>query len=325
MNLREQLRAILPEFLPADPSDAVKGTELIRLVRLRLGEGYSDATLRYHFSILSYDPTSPIAKVDQGQGYYRRSLRSTPVNGNQSSGLFENRDAELDGDGHRFLRASVIFERLCLLRSRHPFALNPCAGGPVLLDGSWEVPDFVVADWDVETGDDGEDHFDDQLHSLRRHLGGPEVSLSGVVMKISASPHTYTSDFFQAVSASRWTLQSEIVIAEAVPDEALMDALRNLGHQFGVGITTLGISPGDLDTLPSAGELRDMPAEQFEAVQNRLRVQRITLASRRSMIDWSALSALRKKHDGVATLVDWLSECLNRRQPLPPDACFEVE
>lgn len=325
MNLREQLRTILPEFLPADPSDAVKGTELIRLVRLRLGEGYSDATLRYHFSILSYDPTSPIAKVDQGQGYYRRSLRSGSVNGTPVNGLFENRDAEMDGDGHRFLRAAVIYERLCLLRSRHPFALNPCAGGPVLLDGSWDVPDFVIADWDVETGDDGEARFDDELHALRRHLGGPEVSLSGVTLKITASPETYTSDFFQAVSASRWTLQSEMVIAEAIPDEALMDALRKLGHQFGVGITTLGISAGDLDSLPSAGELRDMPVDQFEAVQNRLRVQCITLATRRPMIDWATLSVLRKKHDGVATLVDWLSECITRRQPLPPDACFEVE
>jgi hypothetical protein len=46
MNLREQLRNLLPEILPADPADAIKGTELIRLVRLRLGEGYSDSSLR---------------------------------------------------------------------------------------------------------------------------------------------------------------------------------------------------------------------------------------------------------------------------------------
>lgn len=309
---------ILPEFLPSDPREAVKGTELIRLVRLRLGEGYSDATLRYHFSILSYDPTSPIAKVDQGQGYYRRISRSTPVNGTAATGLFDVRDGDLDAVGHRFLRASVIYERLCQLRSRHPFPLNPCGAGPLLLEGSWEVPDFVIADWDIETGDDGEDRFDTDLQALRRHLGGPEVSLSGVQLKLSSTLETYTSDFFQAVSASRWTLQTELVIAESLSDEALVDALRNLGHQFGVGITTLGLNPEDLDALPSADELREMPEDQFEAVHHRLQVQRITLANRRPMIDWAILSALRKKNVGVDALVEWLSECLNRGQPLPP-------
>ena len=68
MSLRDQLRDILPQILPTDPSEAIKGTELIRLVRVKLKDDYSDATLRYHFSILSYDPSSPIAKVDQGQG-----------------------------------------------------------------------------------------------------------------------------------------------------------------------------------------------------------------------------------------------------------------
>lgn len=324
MNLREQLRTILPEFLPSDPREAVKGTELIRLVRLRLGEGYSDATLRYHFSILSYDPTSPIAKVDQGQGYYRRLGRKSTVNGTTASGLFDAREGGFDTHGDRFLRASAIYERLCQLRSRYPFPLNPCGEGPVNMEGSWEVPDFVIADWDIETGDDGEDRFDDDLQALRRHLGGPEVSLSGVHLKLSTSLETYNGDFFQAVSASRWTLQTELVIAESLRDEALVEALRNLGHQFGVGITTLGIDPEDLDALPSADEIREMPAEQFEAVQNRLRVQRITLASRRPIIDWSILSALRKKHTGVDALLAWLSECLNRRQPLPPQFADEV-
>jgi glucose-6-phosphate isomerase len=72
MNLRDHLKDILPEILPPNPAEAIKGTELIRLVRFRLGDEYSDATLRYHFSIMSCDPSSPISKVEQGQGYYLR-------------------------------------------------------------------------------------------------------------------------------------------------------------------------------------------------------------------------------------------------------------
>ncbi|MFR4437636.1 MAG: hypothetical protein ACLT8C_08245 [Akkermansia muciniphila] len=63
MSLRSQLEELLPELLPSDPAQAIKGTELIRLVRLRLGEEYSDASLRYHFSFMASEPDSEIAKV----------------------------------------------------------------------------------------------------------------------------------------------------------------------------------------------------------------------------------------------------------------------
>ncbi len=72
MSLRSQLEELLPELLPSDPAQAIKGTELIRLVRLRLGEEYSDASLRYHFLSWLPEPDSEIAKVERGQGYYRR-------------------------------------------------------------------------------------------------------------------------------------------------------------------------------------------------------------------------------------------------------------
>ena len=73
MSLRHQLTEVLTEYLPANPKEAIKGTELIRLLRMKLEGNYSDASLRYHFSIMSCDPASPIAKVEKGQGYYRRT------------------------------------------------------------------------------------------------------------------------------------------------------------------------------------------------------------------------------------------------------------
>ena len=56
MSLREHLRHLLPEILPPAPKNAIKGTELIELVKSKLDQKYSDATLRYHFSIMSCDP-----------------------------------------------------------------------------------------------------------------------------------------------------------------------------------------------------------------------------------------------------------------------------
>lgn len=315
MNLREQLRHILPDILPDDPEEAIKGTELIRLVRLRLGDDYSDATLRYHFSILSYDSTSPIAKVDQGQGYYQRLSKPASANG-MGRLLFGNGDQEVDGDvmQTRFQRLLSIYERLCLLRSHYPFRLNGRPSQPLDVKGHWDIPDLITAEWDLETGADEVTRFDSGMLDLRRHLGGPEVGLSGVQLKIGLSLDNYTAEFFQALSATRWTLQSELVIAEPLNDEALVDALRSLGNQFGVGISTLGINSHQLDDLPNAADLRAMSAAEFEVVQGKLRIQKIAAPAPRQRIDWSSLSALRKKHESVDELVLWLSECLNRRQ-----------
>lgn len=72
MSLRNQLSDLLAEILPSNPKDSIKGTELIRLLRMNLHGEYSDASLRYHFSVMSCDPNSPIAKVEKGQGYYKR-------------------------------------------------------------------------------------------------------------------------------------------------------------------------------------------------------------------------------------------------------------
>jgi hypothetical protein len=316
MNLREHLRLILPEILPTNPAEAIKGTELIRLVRYRLGDEYSDATLRYHFSILSYDPTSPIAKVDQGQGYYLRLKRSLARSLSGRAGLFEPPGTESDALRLRYLRFLAIFERLSLLRGQFPFVLNGRAGLPLRVESDWEIPDVVCADWEVETGSDEQPRFDETMLSLRRHLGGPEVGLNGVQLKLGIALETFPSDFFQAVSATRWTTQGELVIAEAVSDEALVEALRSLGHQFGIGITSLGLDLGMLDDLPDGQSILGMTASEFEAVQAMLRVQRFTSAALRPTLDWSTLSSLKKKHVSVGELVKWLSDCLDRRVPL---------
>jgi hypothetical protein len=316
MNLREQLRHLLPEILPPTPSEAIKGTELIRLVRYKLGDDYSDATLRYHFSILSYDPTSPIAKVDQGQGYYLRQRAHRAGGTNGRGGLFDSLDASLDTAHQRYAKVLAIYERLGWQRGQFPFVLNGRAGSNLRVNGDWEVPDIVCADWEVETGSDEQPRFDETMLSLRRHLGGPEVGLMGVALKLAVSLDSFSAEFFQALSATRWTTQGELVVAEAVTDEALGDALRSLGHQFGVGILSLGIAVEELDLLPDANVIHAMSASEFEAVQGALRMQRITTPAQRQSLDWSTLSSLRKKHPAVSELVRWLNDCLEKRLPL---------
>ncbi len=95
MNLRDQLKEILPDILPRNPAQAIKGTELIELVKHRLKQDYSDATLRYHFSIMSCDPSSPIAKVEHGQGYYLRTATIHTMN--SARNLFRSGDGGMGG------------------------------------------------------------------------------------------------------------------------------------------------------------------------------------------------------------------------------------
>ncbi|HEX2749663.1 MAG TPA: hypothetical protein VHM91_16755, partial [Verrucomicrobiales bacterium] len=156
MNLRDQLKEILPEILPANPAEAIKGTELIRLVKYRLRQEYSDATLRYHFSIMCCDPASPIAKVEQGQGYYlRRTVMGggAPVTMTQARlGMFFETDSEvLDQAVSRQQKFRAIFARDVESGGKFPFLFESSFGPGAPYENVWKCPDAAVVDW--EAGD----------------------------------------------------------------------------------------------------------------------------------------------------------------------------
>jgi hypothetical protein len=229
------------------------------------------------------------------------------------TGLFESSVEEYDVLKQRYLQVLAIYERLSLLRSQFPFVLNGRFGTPMRVEGDWDLPDIICADWEVESGSEEQPRFDETLIRLKRHLGAPEVGLCGASIKLSLTHESATPDFFQALSSTRWASQSELVLAEGVHDEALVDTLRSLGHQFSVGITSLGLNLNKLDDLPDAESIVNMSVAEFEAVQGYLHPQRIALAPLRPTIDWATLSSLRKKHVAVGELVKWLSDCLERR------------
>jgi hypothetical protein len=253
--------------------------------------------------------------VDQGQGYYQRIKKS--VHGGDGGRLpFDGVELDEDYAQARHQRLAALYEKICLQRAQFAFLLNAGLGTTTEVKGHWDIPDLVTAHWDIESGsDEGSPRFDFGMMHLRRHLGGPETCLIGVKLKTGLTLENCAAEFFQALSATRWTLMGELVIAEPMNDEALVEALRSLGHQFGLGIISLGIQMDQFDDLPSARELRAMSMDQFERVQEKMRPQRITIASPRHRIDWQTLSALRKKHESVANMVRWLSDCLERGQP----------
>ena len=311
MSLRDQLRDILPQILPANPTEAVKGTDLIRYVRLRLGDEYSDATLRYHFSILSYDSTSPIAKVDQGQGYFLRTDRTGSGQASGNPPLFGALGEPADVTRARFQRFRAIVERLSRHEDRYPFLLSAPTGT------DWELPDLAITDWDLEADpEDEKPRLDTTLMNLKRHLGVATVNLTASQLRLTMTLDTCNADFFQAVSTTRWANQGEILIAEPVTDEALVDKLRSLGHQFGIGITSCGLELSLIDELPTADEIRKFSPTEVESLDNLLKRQRIAVSTHRTHVDWNHLALLKPKHPSIGKMITWLNDCLENKAPV---------
>lgn len=314
MNLRDQLKEILPEILPSNPAEAIKGTELIRLVKYRLRQEYSDATLRYHFSIMCCDPGSPIAKVEQGQGYYlRRTMMGggAPVTTTQARlGMFFETDSEvLDQAVLRQQKFRAIFARDMESDGKFPFLFESSFAPGAPYENVWKCPDAAVVDW--ETGDVGEHgiRLNARQLEMKRALGVPPFRLSSVKLKIEVTHDSYREDFYQALSNARWGHTGELVIAAPVEDEQLVEELRQLGTEYGLGIVTYGIALDSLDELRPGYEIPEMTAREFEALQQRIHRQRLT-AARPRPLDWRLIQQVRTDNAEFQELFHWVQRCI---------------
>ena len=325
MSLRTQLSDLLPSLLPSNPSEAIKGTELIRLVRLQLSGNYSDASLRYHFSIMSCDPASPIAKVEKGQGYYRRSAPVPALSGAQELvSLSQGRLDDLGGDNvaidhalERVKKFRAIVRRFNEMNSRFPFEFREVftAGSP--FGNLWKFPEMVLVDW--QTGEDNDEamSLDSRMLDLKQRLGLPPFRLTGTRLRIQASLHGFREDFFQTLSASTWTQGGELIYAAPIVDEALADGLRALNAAFGVGISSFGISIETLDDLPRAANILNAHPKETEALLERINFDRIAAPRHRQHIDWGAMEALRRESGETSKLIDWICECIDSGRAKP--------
>ncbi len=325
MSLRSQLTDLLPSLLPSNPAEAIKGTELIRLVRLQLTGNYSDASLRYHFSIMSCDPASPIAKVEKGQGYYRRSAPVPALSGAQellslSQGRLDDLGSDSKAIDHALERVKkfrAIVRRYNELSSRFPFEFRSVftAGSP--LGNLWKYPEMILVDW--QTGEDHDEAMtlESRMLSLKQRLGLPPFRLTSTRLRIQASLHGFREDFFQTLSASTWTQGGELVYAAPIVDEALADGLRALNAAFGVGVSSFGIDIETLDDLPRAAHILNAHPKETEALVERIQFERIAAPRHRQHIDWGAFETLRRESTETAGLIDWLCDCIDHGRARP--------
>ncbi len=324
MNLRDQLRQILPEILSENPSNCIKGTELIRLVKYRLNQDYSDATLRYHFSIMSCDPSSPIAKVEQGQGYF---LRTTTIHSlNSARNLLPNRQGllgeeiatssqDVDLALSRANKFRAVFCRYNELAHRFPFPLEKSFSEGEAIRNLWTFPDALLLDWHVAHAGEESFEMDPDLLEICGHSGSSPFTLTGVKMKLSLTHSSVREDFFQCLSNTLWSHAGEMVVATPLTDEKLVEDLRSLGTRFNLGILSYGLDLDTLDELPEAAAIRSLQPREFDAIESKITIHRITSATPRTDLSWHQLAEIRQESPDFEEIFKWISKCLRDRQP----------
>ena len=318
MSLRKQLNEILIALLPTNPVDAIKGTELIRLVRLQLDGNYSDASLRYHFSIMSCDPTSPIAKVEKGQGYYRRSAPVPALSSAQELlSLTQGRLDDFNTDQSsvdiamlRIRKFRAIVHRYYEVNGRFPFVFRDAFTRESPLGNLWKYPELILIDWETGEAPDEEMSLDPAMLALKQRLGLSPFGLHAARLRIQPSLQTYREDFFQTLAISQWAQAGELIYAAPIIDEALADGLRRLNSTFGIGVTSFGLTSEMLDDLPRPAQILNAHPRETEAIMGRLEINRIAAPSIRPHIDWHGLNSLRGESEEAEKLVQWLTNCL---------------
>ncbi len=323
MSLRTQLSDILPTLLPGNPADSIKGTELIRLTRLQLTGNYSDASLRYHFSIMSCDPASPIAKVEKGQGYYRRSAPLPALSGAQelvalTQGRLDDLTAAdqdmVDGAMLRIRKFRAVVTRYFEINGRFPFAFRHAFGKESPISNLWKYPELVLVDWETGGSPDEEMSLDETMLSLKQRLGIAPFKLHAARLRIQPSLQTYREDFFQTLAVSMWAQGGELIYAAPIEDEALADSLRRLSANFGVGVTSFGLTADSLDELPRPANILNAHPRESEAIMAKLDINRLSAPRTQPHLDWAALGAMRNESEEAEKLVLWLTRCIDERR-----------
>lgn len=323
MSLRKQLTEILPTLLPGNPADSIKGTELIRLTRLQLTGNYSDASLRYHFSIMSCDPASPIAKVEKGQGYYRRSAPLPALSGAQELlALTQGRLDDLtpadqdmvDGAMLRIRKFRAVVTRYFEINGRFPFAFRQAFAKDSPVSNLWKFPELVLVDWETGGTADEEMTLDETMLSFKQRLGIAPFRLHAARLRIQPSLQTYREDFFQTLAVSMWAQGGELIYAAPIEDEALADSLRRLSATFGVGVTSFGLTAEALEDLPRPANILNAHPRETEAIMAKLDINRLAAPRSRPHLDWAALSSMRNESEEAEKLVLWLTRCIDERR-----------
>lgn len=318
--LKEQLNKLFPEVLQPEPADAVNGSSLLEMVRSRLDGDYSDNSIRTHFSVMSQDPTSSIAKIADGHGYYLRATQpsasvghspTTPsVQGDPGAGRESQSEEKFRSI---FMRHSEQANQKFAMHVEHTRAVRREAGV-----NQWKFPDVVLLGWGVGELTDQGYRLDPNLLAVKTSLGEPPFSLESVELKVGISLSTFRESFFQCVSNSKWAHGATLAIANSIDDKTLSDELRRLGASYDVSVVSYSLASEFLESLPGSKEILRMSDAEFdERIAASIRPVRISTGKERPSLDWEHIGDLRSLSPDFQLLFEWVAHCLSQKRAYP--------
>lgn len=316
--LWSQLNSLFPSILQEDASKAINGTSLLELVKPKLDRHFSDDTIRQYFSYMSQDPNTTLAKKSDGHGYYLRSAQEQLTNALESSPevpamALLGRDAQPEEKFRAvFMRYSGIASLQFPMLIEHTSAKKGEAG-----KNQWKFPDVVILGWGVGVGKLTEEGFklDPILLKVKSSLGEPPFSLQCAELKVKLTMATHRENFFQCLSNSKWAHESVLAVAMNVNDEALKDELERLGASYDVSVISYGLSEEEIENLPTADKIREMPIGEFEQkIASKITISRITTGKKRTSLDWAAIKDMQTLSQDFKNLFEWIACCLDEKK-----------
>lgn len=320
--LWDQLNQLYGEVLPRNPEEAINGTKLLGLIVEKLDGRYAANSIRQHFSEMSKDPTSSIAKVTVGQGYYLRQQPETENIISSSSPLEEDTTAICEPPGGRDVQSEEKFRSIFIRYSErsstfpmhvdHTRASTRAAAGV----NKWKFPDVVLLNWEVGEMTDQGYRLDPNLLRVKMGLGEQPFVLRSVELKVSLTLSSFRESFFQCVSNSKWAHAATLAIATSIDDSTLHDELRRLGASYDVAVDTYGLPNGFLESIPSAQQIQNMDDSEFEEnIVAKISLRRISTGKERASLDWDHIRDMRKLSPEFRQLFDWVAHCLEQSRP----------
>ena len=257
-------------------------------MRAVLGDEYSDHSLRSQFSFMALDPGSCLARIPNGQGYYRRSSESHP----SLHSLFEGED-----EAHR--EGADPLHRLLALAVR----LYDTAGLGVFLypveeSESWTHPDLVAVQWPAGTlGPDG---------SYRMEPGAePRAIYRAVCLARTESGEEARRALMRSLACGLWAHESELLLLPGSNGDN--DELQRLGTLYGIGVTLLEADEAELADLPRADELFRADADALRPLLSRLPRRSLSLPRRREQ------PVNPPTAPELGAVLHWAEHCVARR------------
>ena len=90
-----------------------------------------------------------------------------------------------------------------------------------------------------------------------------------------------------------------------------------MGNEFGIGITSYGLSKKALDDLPEPDAIHHFTEAEIEDLFKLINYQRISESRPRNELAWDQVTELRNSNAEIDSMFKWLSQSLEEGKVMP--------